>query len=189
MHPRGSQLVLRHQYFGHVLLQEVSKRLCSSCGQHITMQLVSMPRSTAVQAVLLGVLCLAVTAASLTPQSVLSPAMVLKDPSLASQLQSSSSSSAVPHWVPAQHQPLLQQQKQPEVQEQQLTPLPVDRPYVIAHRGASGLLPEHTLAAYKTAVAQGADFIEVRRTTAVVAVAYLLLDDMGLVQYSMQLAA
>lgn len=33
-------------------------------------------------------------------------------------------------------------------------------PIVIAHRGASGYLPEHTLAAYATAVFQGADFIE-----------------------------
>ena len=34
------------------------------------------------------------------------------------------------------------------------------RPIVIAHRGASGLLPEHTLAAYRLALEQGADFIE-----------------------------
>ena len=34
------------------------------------------------------------------------------------------------------------------------------RPIVIAHRGASGYLPEHTLAAYELAVAQGADVIE-----------------------------
>ncbi|BAZ45230.1 putative glycerophosphoryl diester phosphodiesterase [Chondrocystis sp. NIES-4102] len=33
-------------------------------------------------------------------------------------------------------------------------------PLVIAHRGASGILPEHTLEAYKVAIAQGADFIE-----------------------------
>jgi hypothetical protein len=33
-------------------------------------------------------------------------------------------------------------------------------PLVIGHRGASGLLPEHTLEAYKVAIAQGADFIE-----------------------------
>ena len=33
-------------------------------------------------------------------------------------------------------------------------------PLVIGHRGASGLLPEHTLEAYSTAIAQGADFIE-----------------------------
>ena len=33
-------------------------------------------------------------------------------------------------------------------------------PVVIAHRGASGTLPEHTLAAYQLAIEQGADFIE-----------------------------
>lgn len=33
-------------------------------------------------------------------------------------------------------------------------------PIVIAHRGASGYLPEHTLAAYERAIEQGADFIE-----------------------------
>lgn len=35
-----------------------------------------------------------------------------------------------------------------------------DEPIVIAHRGASGLRPEHTLAAYRLALEQGADFIE-----------------------------
>jgi len=34
------------------------------------------------------------------------------------------------------------------------------RPIVIAHRGASGERPEHTLAAYELAIMQGADFIE-----------------------------
>jgi glycerophosphoryl diester phosphodiesterase len=34
------------------------------------------------------------------------------------------------------------------------------RPLVIAHRGASALLPEHTLAAYQKAIEDGADFIE-----------------------------
>ena len=34
------------------------------------------------------------------------------------------------------------------------------RPWVIAHRGASGTLPEHTLEAYRLAIRQGADFIE-----------------------------
>jgi glycerophosphoryl diester phosphodiesterase len=34
------------------------------------------------------------------------------------------------------------------------------KPLVIGHRGASGYLPEHTLAAYKKAVEMGADFIE-----------------------------
>jgi len=34
------------------------------------------------------------------------------------------------------------------------------RPIVIAHRGASGYRPEHTLEAYRLAIAMGADFIE-----------------------------
>lgn len=34
------------------------------------------------------------------------------------------------------------------------------RPIVIAHRGASGEAPEHTLAAYRLAIEQGADYIE-----------------------------
>ena len=33
-------------------------------------------------------------------------------------------------------------------------------PLVIAHRGASGVLPEHSLAAYERAIEMGADFIE-----------------------------
>jgi len=37
---------------------------------------------------------------------------------------------------------------------------PLSPPIVIAHRGASGLRPEHTLAAYTLAIEQGADFIE-----------------------------
>jgi glycerophosphoryl diester phosphodiesterase len=36
----------------------------------------------------------------------------------------------------------------------------VKKPLVIGHRGASGYLPEHTLAAYDLAITQGADFIE-----------------------------
>jgi len=36
-----------------------------------------------------------------------------------------------------------------------------DRPLVIAHRGASGTLPENTLPAYALAVEQGADMIEI----------------------------
>ncbi|MFN3233270.1 MAG: glycerophosphodiester phosphodiesterase family protein [Alphaproteobacteria bacterium] len=35
-----------------------------------------------------------------------------------------------------------------------------DPPIIIAHRGASGYLPEHTLAAYDLAIEMGADFIE-----------------------------
>lgn len=37
---------------------------------------------------------------------------------------------------------------------------PLSPPIVIAHRGASGERPEHTLAAYRLAIAQGADVIE-----------------------------
>ena len=36
----------------------------------------------------------------------------------------------------------------------------VVQPLVIAHRGASGYLPEHTLAGYELAIKMGADFIE-----------------------------
>lgn len=35
-----------------------------------------------------------------------------------------------------------------------------DGPLVIAHRGASGDRPEHTLAAYELAIDQGADYVE-----------------------------
>lgn len=35
-----------------------------------------------------------------------------------------------------------------------------DEPIVIAHRGASGYVPEHTLAAYWLAIEQGADYVE-----------------------------
>jgi glycerophosphoryl diester phosphodiesterase len=35
-----------------------------------------------------------------------------------------------------------------------------NRPLLIAHRGASGYAPEHTLAAYELAIKQGADFVE-----------------------------
>lgn len=38
--------------------------------------------------------------------------------------------------------------------------LPSSRPLVIAHRGASGVLPEHTVEAYRRAVSDGADVIE-----------------------------
>lgn len=37
---------------------------------------------------------------------------------------------------------------------------PMRSPIIIAHRGASGERPEHTMAAYRLAIAQGADFIE-----------------------------
>ncbi|MBJ7471192.1 MAG: glycerophosphodiester phosphodiesterase [Solirubrobacteraceae bacterium] len=37
---------------------------------------------------------------------------------------------------------------------------PAAKPLVVGHRGASGYLPEHTLAAYNLAIDQGADYIE-----------------------------
>ena len=37
---------------------------------------------------------------------------------------------------------------------------PKRKPLLIAHRGASGYAPEHTLAAYEIAIQQGADFVE-----------------------------
>ncbi len=37
---------------------------------------------------------------------------------------------------------------------------PLDKPLVLAHRGASGHLPEHTLAAYTLAWSMGADYLE-----------------------------
>lgn len=43
---------------------------------------------------------------------------------------------------------------------QPYTPRGADDPLLIAHRGASGHVPEHTLAAYALAVLQGADYIE-----------------------------
>ncbi|GAA3775326.1 glycerophosphodiester phosphodiesterase [Plantactinospora mayteni] len=39
-------------------------------------------------------------------------------------------------------------------------PVAGDRPLVIAHRGASGYRPEHTLEAYRLAIRMGVDFIE-----------------------------
>jgi glycerophosphoryl diester phosphodiesterase len=48
----------------------------------------------------------------------------------------------------------------PSVQASTSSPLHLRAPLVIAHRGASGHRPEHTLAAYELAMQQGADFIE-----------------------------
>lgn len=39
-------------------------------------------------------------------------------------------------------------------------PPPLPSPAIIAHRGASGLLPEHTLEAYALGIDQGADYVE-----------------------------
>ena len=38
--------------------------------------------------------------------------------------------------------------------------LSLGRPLVIAHRGSSGVLPEHTIEAYQRAISDGADAIE-----------------------------
>lgn len=46
------------------------------------------------------------------------------------------------------------------VTDQRLPRVSHDRPLVIAHRGASGYIPEHTLAAYALAIEMGADFVE-----------------------------
>jgi glycerophosphoryl diester phosphodiesterase len=39
-------------------------------------------------------------------------------------------------------------------------PARASKPLLVAHRGASGYAPEHTLAAYEMAIKQGADFVE-----------------------------
>lgn len=44
--------------------------------------------------------------------------------------------------------------------ELSLPTLSSQKPIIIGHRGASGYLPEHTLASYKLAIKMGADFIE-----------------------------
>lgn len=44
--------------------------------------------------------------------------------------------------------------------QDRVMPQPLSPPIVIAHRGASGLRPEHTIGAYELAIAQGADVIE-----------------------------
>lgn len=49
-------------------------------------------------------------------------------------------------------------QRQPGTQQQHAHA--ARKPLVIAHRGASGYVPEHTLAAYALAVLQGADYVE-----------------------------
>jgi len=54
-------------------------------------------------------------------------------------------------------QPVSLPQQGPEAPRQLLQE---HKPYVVAHRGASGPLPEHTAPAYLKAIEQGADFIE-----------------------------
>lgn len=43
---------------------------------------------------------------------------------------------------------------------QQVSPSTARKPLIIAHRGASGYMPEHTIEGYKLAIEMGADFIE-----------------------------
>jgi glycerophosphoryl diester phosphodiesterase len=50
--------------------------------------------------------------------------------------------------------------RQPMTAIPEPTPMPLVKPIVIAHRGASALRPEHTLAAYAKAIDDGADWIE-----------------------------
>ncbi|WP_413168013.1 glycerophosphodiester phosphodiesterase family protein [Capilliphycus salinus ALCB114379] len=50
--------------------------------------------------------------------------------------------------------------RSPQNPDLQFNSLSGEPPLVIAHRGASGERPEHTLEAYERAIAQGADFIE-----------------------------
>ena len=44
--------------------------------------------------------------------------------------------------------------------ESAMSSKPPKRPLVIAHRGSSGVLPEHTIEAYERAISDGADAIE-----------------------------
>jgi len=78
-------------------------------------------------------------------------------PAAAQSQQSSSSGSSSEHECLLSLAELQQQRQQGAGSKPMLQD---SRPYTIAHRGASGLLPEHTLPAYTTAIAQGADFIE-----------------------------
>ncbi|MGQ0640585.1 MAG: glycerophosphodiester phosphodiesterase family protein [Gemmatimonadaceae bacterium] len=48
----------------------------------------------------------------------------------------------------------------PRISQPAMQSYAIPRPIVIAHRGASGHRPEHTLDAYALAIAMGADFIE-----------------------------
>jgi glycerophosphoryl diester phosphodiesterase len=57
--------------------------------------------------------------------------------------------------------PVVRSPQNPDVlRTTQFKTLDGSAPIVIGHRGASGSRPEHTLAAYKKAIADGADFIE-----------------------------
>ncbi len=59
--------------------------------------------------------------------------------------------------LPTSDEPLVRSPQNPDVL---FNTLDGEAPLVIAHRGASGELPEHTLEAYRLAITQGADFVE-----------------------------
>ena len=61
-----------------------------------------------------------------------------------------------PRVVPSRFIPLESNTTQPA----QMNTLNGQNPIIIAHRGASGALPEHTLEGFRLALEQGADFIE-----------------------------
>ena len=61
----------------------------------------------------------------------------------------------------------VEEQKKSQTQQQAAAPLPLPPfpppPYSFAHRGASGLLPEHTMQAYALAVEQVSFFVSSRK--------------------------
>ena len=67
-------------------------------------------------------------------------------------------SAALPVQADAVQNAIDWAQRQPGTQTQHAHA--ARKPLVIAHRGASGYVPEHTLAAYALAVLQGADYVE-----------------------------
>jgi glycerophosphoryl diester phosphodiesterase len=70
-------------------------------------------------------------------------------------LAASARTTTTARFLPQQPSRHLQQQEQQQQSAGNLT-----RPLVVAHRGASGALPEHTKEAYLEAIKEGADFIE-----------------------------
>lgn len=70
---------------------------------------------------------------------------------LTAKLASSALSTAVVPHAPAATEPVVDGRPGPPRSTE---------PVVIAHRGASGHRPEHTLAAYRLAIAMGADYVE-----------------------------
>jgi glycerophosphoryl diester phosphodiesterase len=54
----------------------------------------------------------------------------------------------------------IQKERPASIQKERPASVQTGRPIVIAHRGASGHRPEHTLEAYRLAVEMGADYIE-----------------------------